>query len=135
MEQGGSTGTAVAHPGHPQLPFHRPLFQPLIPQPGGIQGSVVTQGQDLALAGVEPHSLGPSIQPVPIPLQSPPANQRSMAAADSLDALSSSPIMMLTRAGPALSSGGHHSERMPPGSSRIPHHCLGLAIQAGLTQP
>ncbi|KAK4817901.1 hypothetical protein QYF61_002285 [Mycteria americana] len=48
-------------------------FQPLFPKPVALHGVVVTQVQDPALSLVEPHTigLGPSIQPVQVPLQSP----------------------------------------------------------------
>ncbi|KAK4832881.1 hypothetical protein QYF61_026431 [Mycteria americana] len=49
-------------------------FQPLFPKPVALHGVGVTQVQDLALGLVEPHTigLGPSIQPVQVPLQSLP---------------------------------------------------------------
>ncbi|KAK4823850.1 hypothetical protein QYF61_007498 [Mycteria americana] len=70
----GHLGTLLAHiqaavDQHPQ---------PLCPKPAALHGVVVTQVQDLALNLVEPHTigLGPSIQPVQIPLQSlPPLKQ------------------------------------------------------------
>ncbi|KAK4812179.1 hypothetical protein QYF61_009071 [Mycteria americana] len=59
---------------HPQVLFHRAAFQPLFPKPVVLHGVVVTEAQDPALGIVEPHTidLGPSIQPVQIPLQSSP---------------------------------------------------------------
>ncbi|KAK4832221.1 LOW QUALITY PROTEIN: hypothetical protein QYF61_021068 [Mycteria americana] len=59
---------------HPQVLFHWAAFQPLFPKPAALHGVVVTQVQDPALGLVEPHTvdLGPSIQPVQVPLQSLP---------------------------------------------------------------
>ncbi|KAK4827144.1 hypothetical protein QYF61_014738 [Mycteria americana] len=50
------------------------VFEPLFPNPVALHGAVVTQVQDPALGLVEPHTigLGPSIQPVQVPLQSLP---------------------------------------------------------------
>ncbi|KAK4832512.1 hypothetical protein QYF61_023577 [Mycteria americana] len=50
-------------------------FQPLFPKSVALHGVVVTEEQDLALGLVKHHTvdLGPSIQPVQIPLQSVPA--------------------------------------------------------------
>ncbi|KAK4811237.1 hypothetical protein QYF61_022134 [Mycteria americana] len=66
----GHLGTLLAHGCQPTPP----AFQPLFPKPVALHGVVVTQVQDLALGLVEPHTidLGPSIQPVQIPLQSLP---------------------------------------------------------------
>ncbi|KAK4823336.1 hypothetical protein QYF61_001613 [Mycteria americana] len=79
----GHLGTLLAHiqpalDQHPQVPFLWATFQPLCPKPVALHGVVVTQVQDLALGLVEPHTigLGPSIQPVQVPLQSlPPLKQ------------------------------------------------------------
>ncbi|KAK4824117.1 hypothetical protein QYF61_010740 [Mycteria americana] len=72
-------GTLLAHiqaavNQHPQVLLCWAAFQPLFPKPVALHGVVVTQVQDLALHLVEPHTvgLGPSIQPVQIPLQSLP---------------------------------------------------------------
>ncbi|KAK4821776.1 hypothetical protein QYF61_000837 [Mycteria americana] len=72
-------GTLLAHvqPAinqHPQVLFCQAAFQPLFPKPVALHGVVVTQVQDPALGLVKPHTidLGPSIQPVQIPLQSLP---------------------------------------------------------------
>ncbi|KAK4813146.1 hypothetical protein QYF61_013111 [Mycteria americana] len=64
----------VAVDQHPQVLFHQAAFQPLFPKPVVLHGVVVTQVQDPALSLVEPHTigLGPSIQPVQVPLQSLP---------------------------------------------------------------
>ncbi|GAB0184554.1 hypothetical protein GRJ2_000920700 [Grus japonensis] len=71
----GHLGTLVAHTQlavdqHPQVLSCQAAFQPLFPKPVALHGVVV----DLALSFVEPHTagLGPSIQPVQIPLQTLP---------------------------------------------------------------
>ncbi|KAK4832367.1 hypothetical protein QYF61_021966 [Mycteria americana] len=63
---------------HPQVLFHRPVFQPLFPKPVALHGVAVAQVQDLALSLVKPHIVGPSlsIQPVQVPLQSLPTLQQ-----------------------------------------------------------
>ncbi|KAK4823028.1 hypothetical protein QYF61_024830 [Mycteria americana] len=75
----GHLGTLLAHiqlavNQHPQVLFCQAAFQPLFPKPVALHGVAVTQVQDLALGLVEPHTieLGPSIQPVQVPLQSLP---------------------------------------------------------------
>ncbi|KAK4821136.1 LOW QUALITY PROTEIN: hypothetical protein QYF61_013522 [Mycteria americana] len=59
---------------HPQVLFHRAAFQTLFPKPVALHGVFVTPVQDLTLGLVKPHTidLGPSIQPVQVPLQSLP---------------------------------------------------------------
>ncbi|KAF1399548.1 Membrane-associated guanylate kinase, WW and PDZ domain-containing protein 2, partial [Spheniscus mendiculus] len=76
----GRLGTLPAHvqPAvnqHPQVLFRQAAFQPLFPKPVALHGVVVAKVQDPALGLVEPHTvgLGPSIQPVQVPLQSLPA--------------------------------------------------------------
>ncbi|KAK4828781.1 hypothetical protein QYF61_000806 [Mycteria americana] len=71
----GHLGTLLAHiqvavNQHPQVLFCQAAFQPLFPKPVALHGVVVAQVQDLALGLVKPHTidLGPSIQPVQIPL-------------------------------------------------------------------
>ncbi|KAK4810864.1 hypothetical protein QYF61_008836 [Mycteria americana] len=71
----GHLGTLLAHiqaavNQHSQVLFHLAAFQPLFPKPVALHGVVVAQVQDLALGLVEPHTvgLGPSIQPVQVPL-------------------------------------------------------------------
>jgi len=75
----GHLGTLLAHvqPAvnqHPQVFFCWAAFQPLTPKPVVLHGVVVTQVQDPAFGLAKPHTvdLGPSIQPVQIPLQSLP---------------------------------------------------------------
>ncbi|KAK4832143.1 hypothetical protein QYF61_020883 [Mycteria americana] len=63
---------------HSQVLSCQAAFQPSFPKPVALHGVVVTQVQDPALGLVEPHTvgLGPSIQPVQVPLQSlPPLKQ------------------------------------------------------------
>ncbi|KAK4816180.1 hypothetical protein QYF61_012470 [Mycteria americana] len=73
----GHLGTLLAHVHlavnqHPEVPLCQAAVQPLFPKPIAFHGVTVAQGQDLALGLVEPHTigLGPSIQPVQVPLQS-----------------------------------------------------------------
>ncbi|KAK4829607.1 hypothetical protein QYF61_005707 [Mycteria americana] len=63
---------------HPQVLLCQAAFQPLFPKPVALHGVAVAQVQDLALGLVEPHTidLGPSIQPVQVPLQSLPTLQQ-----------------------------------------------------------
>ncbi|KAK4813546.1 LOW QUALITY PROTEIN: hypothetical protein QYF61_009589 [Mycteria americana] len=75
----GHLGTLLAHiqpavDQHAQVLFFQAAFQPLFPKPVALHGVVVIQVQDLALGLVEPHTigLGPSMQPVQVPLQSLP---------------------------------------------------------------
>ncbi|KAK4821035.1 hypothetical protein QYF61_012215 [Mycteria americana] len=79
----GHLGTLLAHiqaavNQHPQVLLCQAAFQPLFPKPVALHGVVVTQVQDPALSLVEPHTidLGPSIQPVQVPLQSLPPLQQ-----------------------------------------------------------
>ncbi|KAK4814386.1 hypothetical protein QYF61_018145 [Mycteria americana] len=75
----GPLGTLLAHiqaavNQHPQVLLCQAAFQPLFPNPVALHRVVVAQVQDPALSLVEPHTigLGPSIQPVQVPLQSLP---------------------------------------------------------------
>ncbi|KAK4814017.1 hypothetical protein QYF61_004647 [Mycteria americana] len=79
----GRLGTLLAHiqaavDQHHQVLLCRAAFQPLFPKPVALHGVAVAQVQDLALGLVEPHTidLGPSIQPVQVPLQSLPTLQQ-----------------------------------------------------------
>ncbi|KAK4810322.1 hypothetical protein QYF61_018264 [Mycteria americana] len=79
----GRLGTLLAHiqlavNQHSQVLFCLAAFQPLFPKPVALHGVAVTQVQDLALGLVEPYTigLGPSIQPVQVPLQSLPTLQQ-----------------------------------------------------------
>ncbi|KAK4825597.1 hypothetical protein QYF61_000686 [Mycteria americana] len=71
----GHLGTLMAHiqlavNQHPQVLLCLAAFQPLFPKPIALHGVAVAQVQDLALGLVKPHTIdvGPSIQPVQIPL-------------------------------------------------------------------
>ena len=73
----GHLGTLLAHVQlavnqHPWVLFHWAAFQPLFPKPVALHEVVVTQVQDPALGLVKPYTagLGPSIQPLQVPLQS-----------------------------------------------------------------
>ncbi|KAK4829997.1 hypothetical protein QYF61_008167 [Mycteria americana] len=75
----GHLGTLLAHiqaavNQHAQVLLCQAAFQPVFPKPVALHGVVVAQVQDLALSLVKPHTvdLGPSIQPVQVPLQSLP---------------------------------------------------------------
>ncbi|KAK4817034.1 hypothetical protein QYF61_026040 [Mycteria americana] len=79
----GHLGTLLAHiqaavNQHPQVLLCQAAFQPLFPKPVALHGVAVAQVQDLALGLVKPHTtdLGPSIQPVQVPLQSFPTFQQ-----------------------------------------------------------
>ncbi|KAK4810625.1 hypothetical protein QYF61_007362 [Mycteria americana] len=79
----GRLGTLLAHiqvavNQHPQVLLCLAAFQPLFPKPVALHGVAVAQVQDLALGLVKPHTidLGPSIQPVQVPLQSLPTFQQ-----------------------------------------------------------
>ncbi|KAK4815015.1 hypothetical protein QYF61_013467, partial [Mycteria americana] len=79
----GRLGTLLAHTQaavnkHPQVLLCQAPFQPLFPKPVALHGVAVAQVQDLALGLVKPHTidLGPSIQPVQVPLQSLPTLQQ-----------------------------------------------------------
>ncbi|KAK4822886.1 hypothetical protein QYF61_021105 [Mycteria americana] len=71
----GHLGTLLAHiqvavNQHPQVLFCQAAFQPLFPKPVALHGVAVAQVQDPTIG------LGPSIQPVQVPLQSlPPLKQ------------------------------------------------------------
>ncbi|KAK4811271.1 hypothetical protein QYF61_023323 [Mycteria americana] len=79
----GHLGTLLAHiqaavNQHSQVLLCLAAFQPLFPEPVALHGVAVAQVQDLALGLVEPHTidLGPSIQPVQVPLQTLPTLQQ-----------------------------------------------------------
>ncbi|KAK4818289.1 hypothetical protein QYF61_010431 [Mycteria americana] len=80
----GRLGTLLAHiqasvNQHAQVLFRCAAFQPLFPRPVALHGVAVAQVQDLALGLVKPHTidLGPSIQPVQVPLQGLPTLQQT----------------------------------------------------------
>ncbi|TRZ24745.1 hypothetical protein HGM15179_002447 [Zosterops borbonicus] len=63
---------------YPQAPFCQAAVQPLCPQPVVHQGIVVANVQDPGIVFIKPRipGLGPSTQPVQVPLQSPPTPQQ-----------------------------------------------------------
>ncbi|KAK4832759.1 hypothetical protein QYF61_025288 [Mycteria americana] len=101
----------------PSLPA---AFQPLFPKPVALHGVAVTQLQDLVLGLVEPHTtgLGPSIQPVQIPLQIlPPFKQINTPAQRGL-------ICKLTEGEATL---GIRQLHRPTAQRNVPRASFGLA--------
>ncbi|KAK4823665.1 LOW QUALITY PROTEIN: hypothetical protein QYF61_005017 [Mycteria americana] len=114
----GHLGTLLAHiqlaiDQHHQVLFYRPLF----PKPVALHGVVVTQVQDLALSLLESHKigLGPSIQPIQIPLAFLPSSRSTLphnlvSSANLLRvhsiASSRSLIKILNRTGPSTEPWG-----------------------------
>ncbi|KAK4831992.1 hypothetical protein QYF61_020375 [Mycteria americana] len=143
----GHLGTLPAHiqPAvnqHPQVLFHQAAFQPLFPKPVALHGVAVAQVHDLALGLVKPHTvdLGPSIQPVQVPLQRLPTLQQintpaqlgvicklTEGALDPLVQIIDKDIKQNWPQHRAL--GNPACDRPPTGFSSIHHHSLGLAIQ------
>ncbi|KAK4826066.1 hypothetical protein QYF61_005025 [Mycteria americana] len=142
----GHLGTLLAHiqaavNQHPQV-FCQAAFQPLFPKPVALHGVAVAQVQDLALGLVEPHTsgLGPSIQPVQVPLQSLPTLQQintptqlgvvcklTEGALDSLIQIIDKDIKQNWPQHRAL--GNTACDRPPSGFNAIQHNSLGSAIQ------
>ncbi|KAK4827151.1 hypothetical protein QYF61_015105 [Mycteria americana] len=117
-------------------------FQPLFPKPVALHGVVVTQVQDLALGLVKPHTidLGPSIQPVQLPLQSLPPLKQINAPAQlvvickltegALDPLVQVIDKDVKQNWPQHRALGNTAcDRPPTGVYSIHHHSLGPAIQ------
>ncbi|KAK4807192.1 hypothetical protein QYF61_024312 [Mycteria americana] len=143
----GHLGTLLAHiqPAvnqHPQVLFCRAAFQPLFPKPVALHGVAVAQVQDLALGLVKPHTidLGPSIQPVQVPLQSlPPLKQINTPtqlgvicklAEGALDPFVQIIDKDIKQNWPQHRALGNTAcERPPTGVNSIHHHSLGLAMQ------
>ncbi|KAK4826455.1 hypothetical protein QYF61_009182 [Mycteria americana] len=143
----GHLGTPLAHiqaavNQNPQVLLCQAAFQPLFPKPVALHGVVVTQVQDLALGLVEAHTmgLGPSIQPVQIPLQSLPTLQQintptqlgvicklTEGALDPLVQIIDKDIKQNWPQHRAL--GNTACDRPPTGVNSIHHHSLGPAIQ------
>ncbi|KAK4825008.1 hypothetical protein QYF61_022954 [Mycteria americana] len=143
----GHLGTLLAHiqaalDQHPQVLFCQAACQPLFPKPVALHGLVVAQVQDLALSLVEPHTidLGPSIQPVQVPLQSlPPLKQINTptqlgvicklteGALDPFIQIIDKDIKQEWPQHGAL--GNTACDRPPNGVNSIHHHSLGPAIQ------
>ncbi|KAK4825250.1 hypothetical protein QYF61_025649 [Mycteria americana] len=143
----GHLGTLLAHiqaavNQHPQVLFCLAAFQPLFPKPVALPGVAVAQVQDLALGLVKPHTvdLGPSIQPVQVPLQSLPTLQQinipallgvicklTEGALDPLVQIIDKDIKQNWPQHRAL--GNSTCDRPPTGVNSIHHHSLGPAIQ------
>ncbi|KAK4831110.1 LOW QUALITY PROTEIN: hypothetical protein QYF61_015413 [Mycteria americana] len=143
----GHLGTLLAHiqaavNQHPQVLFHRAAFQPLFPKPVALHGVAVAQVQDLALGLVEPHTigLGPSIQPVQVPLQSLPTLKQintptqlgvicklTEGALDPFVQIIDKDIKQNWPQHRAL--GNTACDRPPTGFNSIHHNSLGPAIQ------
>ncbi|KAK4806202.1 hypothetical protein QYF61_001126 [Mycteria americana] len=143
----GYLGTLLAHiqvavNQHPQVLLCQAAFQPLFPKPVALHGVAVAQAQDLALGLVEPHTidLGPSIQPVQVPLQSlPPLKQINTPAQlgvvcklteGALDPLIQIIDKDIKQHWPQHRALGNTAcDRPPTGVNSIHHHSLGPAIQ------
>ncbi|KAK4816367.1 hypothetical protein QYF61_016271 [Mycteria americana] len=143
----GHLGTLLAHiqaavNQHPQVLFHQAAFQPPFPKPVVLHGVAVAQVQDLALGLVKPHTtdLGPSIQPVQVPLQSLPTLQLinsptqlgvicklTEGALDALIQIIDKDIKQNWPQHRAL--GNTACDRPPTGVNSIHHHSLGPAMQ------
>ncbi|KAK4812409.1 hypothetical protein QYF61_019643 [Mycteria americana] len=143
----GHLGTLLAHievavNQHPQVLFCLAAFQPLFPKPVTLHGVAVAQVQDLALGLVKPHTidLGPSIQPIQVPLQSlPPLKQINTptqlgvicklteGALDPLVQIIDKDIKQDWPQHRAL--GNTACDRPPTGVNSIHHHSLGPAVQ------
>ncbi|KAK4830892.1 hypothetical protein QYF61_013821 [Mycteria americana] len=143
----GHLGTLLAHiqaavNQHPRVLFHQAAFQPLFPKPVALHGVAVTQVQDLALGLVEPHTidLGPSIQPVQVPLQSLPTLKQintpaqlgvicklTEGALDPLVQIIDKDVKQNWPQHRAL--GNATCDRPPTGVNSIHHNSLDLAIQ------
>ncbi|KAK4819531.1 LOW QUALITY PROTEIN: hypothetical protein QYF61_006024 [Mycteria americana] len=141
----GHLGTLLAHiqpavSQHPQVLLCWAAFQPLFPKPVALHGVAVAQ--DLALGLVEPHiiDLGPSIQPVQVPLQSLPTLKQintptqlgvicklTEGALDPFVQIIDKDIKQDWPQHRAL--GNTTCDRPPTGVNSIHHHSLGLAIQ------
>ncbi|KAK4811173.1 hypothetical protein QYF61_019804 [Mycteria americana] len=143
----GHLGTLLAHiqlavNQHPQVLFCLAAFQPLFPKPVELHGVAVAQVQDLALGLVKPHTidLGPSIQPVQVPLQSLPTLQQintptqlgvvcklTEGALDPFVQIIDKDIKQNWPQHRAL--GNTACDRPPTGVNSIHHHSLGPASQ------
>ncbi|KAK4810530.1 LOW QUALITY PROTEIN: hypothetical protein QYF61_004493 [Mycteria americana] len=141
----GHLGTLLAHiqaavNQHSQVLFCLAAFQPLFPKPVALHGVAVAQ--DLALGLVEPHTidLGPSNQPVQVPLQSLPTLKQintptqlgvicklTEGALDPFIHIIDKDIKQNWPQHRAL--GNTACDRPPTGVNSIHHHSLGPAIQ------
>ncbi|KAK4832035.1 hypothetical protein QYF61_020550 [Mycteria americana] len=143
----GHLGTLLAHiqaavNQHPQVLLCQAAFQPLFSKPVALHGVAVAQVQDLALGLVEPHTidLGPSIQPVQVPLQSLPTLQQintptQLGVICKLTEGALDPFIQIIdkdmkQKWPQHRAPGNTTcDRLPTGFNSIHHHSLGPAIQ------
>ncbi|KAK4831064.1 hypothetical protein QYF61_015121 [Mycteria americana] len=143
----GRLGTLLAHiqaavNQHAQVLFCLAAFQPLLPKPVALRGVAVTQLQNPSLGLVKPHTidLGPSIQPVQVPLQSLPPLQQINTPAQlgvicklaegALDPFIQVIDKDIKQNWPQHRALGNTAcDRPPTGVNSIHHHSLGLAIQ------
>ncbi|KAK4832426.1 hypothetical protein QYF61_023105 [Mycteria americana] len=143
----GHLGTLLTHirvavNQHSQVLLCLAAFQPLFPKPVALHGVAVPQVQDLALGLVEPHTidLGPSIQPVQIPLQSLPTLKQINTPAQlgvicKLTESALNPFVQIIdkrmkQNWPQHRALGNTACDWPPtGVNSIHHHSLGPAIQ------
>ncbi|KAK4832683.1 hypothetical protein QYF61_025144 [Mycteria americana] len=143
----GRLGTLLAHiqaavNQHPQVLLCQAAFQPLFPKPVALHGVAVAQVQDLALGLVKPHTidLGPSIQPVQVPLQSLPTLQQintptQLGVICKLTESTLDPFVQITDKDVKQNWPQHRAlgntacDRPPTGVNSIHHHSLGPAVQ------
>ncbi|KAK4811014.1 hypothetical protein QYF61_015718 [Mycteria americana] len=143
----GHLGTLLAHiqaavNQHPQVLFCLAAFQPLFPKPVALHGVAVAQVQDLALGLVKPHTidLGPSIQPVQVPLQSLPTLQQintptQLGVICKLTEGALDPFVQIIdkdvkQNWPQYRALGNTAcDRLPTGVNSIHHHSMGPAVQ------
>ncbi|KAK4823418.1 hypothetical protein QYF61_001873 [Mycteria americana] len=143
----GHLGTLLAHiqpavDQHPQVLLCQAAFQPLFPKPVTLHGVAVTQVQDLVLSLVEPHTigLGPSIQPVQVPLQSLPTLKQINTPAQlgvicKLTEGALNPFIQVIDKDIKQNWPQHRAlgnttcDQLPTGVNSIHHHSLGPAIQ------
>ncbi|KAK4824671.1 hypothetical protein QYF61_017251 [Mycteria americana] len=143
----GRLGTLLAHiqaavNQHPQVLLCQAAFQPLFPKPVALHGVAVAQVQDLALGLVKPHTidLGPSIQPVQVPLQSLPTLQQintptQLGVVCKLTEGALDPFVQIIDKDVKQNWPQHRAlgntacDRPPTGVNSIHHHSLGPAVQ------
>ncbi|KAK4825306.1 LOW QUALITY PROTEIN: hypothetical protein QYF61_026657 [Mycteria americana] len=123
---------------HPQVLLCLAAFQPLFPKPVALHGVAVAQVQDLALGLVKPHTvdLGPSIQPVQVPLQSLPTLKQINTPAQlgvicKLTEGALDPLIQIIDKDVKQNWPQHRAlgNRPPTGVNSIHHHSLGPAVQ------
>ncbi|KAK4820926.1 hypothetical protein QYF61_008647 [Mycteria americana] len=143
----GRLGTLLAHiqaavNQHPQVLLCQAAFQPLFRKPVALHGVAVAQVQDLSLGLVKPHTidLGPSIQPVQVPLQSLPTLQQintptQLGVVCKLTESALDPFVQIIDKDIKQNWPQHRAlgntacDRPPTGVNSIHHHSLGPAIQ------